>query len=763
MWLLYIYKSHFRVFKEVRILTFAEIIIDISTTALDRIFTYEIPKRLEDEVCVGSKVVIPFGQGNTLKTGYVINIKSEPEYDIKRIKAVKDVEQDAGLVESSLIKLAYWMKEHYGSTYIQALETVLPNNKMSPKRVTYLKLNVDLDIAKSLRADCELKHHNAKERLLGALIKNGTMSRPELGRTLKITGNTIESLIKEGIIKEEVVREYRNPGASFSAGEVRHELNDEQQHAFDIFREDYLSGYKGTYLLHGVTGSGKTEVYLEMIDEVINDGKSAIVLIPEIALTYQTVRRFKNRFGDDVTVIHSRLSEGERYDQLERIKNGDVRVVIGPRSALFAPFENLGLIVIDEEHEGAYKSEQAPRYHAREVAIKRASLCGASVVLGSATPSVESYTKALDGDYKLLTLKNRASDAVLPEVSVVDLKDELKAKNFSMFSRELKADIADRLNKKEQTMIFINRRGMAGFVSCIDCGYVVKCSHCDVSMKLHGDKLMMCHYCGSKIVKPDICPECKSKHIKAFGTGTERVVKELNKAFPDARVIRMDADTTRTKEGHEKILEQFAKGDADILVGTQMIVKGHDFPNVTLVCALAADLSLFEQDFRSNEKTFDLLTQAAGRAGRGVKPGKMIIQTRHPEEYAIMCSKTQDYISFYEQEISFRRMAKYPPDSHMLMVCMLSKKCDELESKSMVFKEFISKTAASDTESVRVIGPVEAYVYKVKDIYRRVIYVKHSDYELLVRIKNCVEDAIKAGALPTGVSTYFDFDPMTVF
>ena len=743
-------------------MAFAEIIIDISTTALDRIFTYEIPKSLEGRVEVGTKVLIPFGKGDNLKSGYVINIKSEPGFDITKVKSIKDIELDADLVEGNLIRLAYWMKDHYGSTYIQALETVLPNNRKAPKNVTYIKLNVDADIAKSYRAQYKLKHHNAKERLISALLENGEMSRTVLNKTLNITKNTIDSLIKEGIVKEEVVRDYRNPNVESKDLSLKHKLNDEQQLAFDIFKEDYDSGVRGTYLLFGVTGAGKTEVYLDMIDEVTSKGKSAIVLIPEIALTYQNVRRFANRFGDDVTVIHSRLSEGERYDQLDRAKRGEVKVVIGPRSALFAPFDNLGLIIIDEEHEGAYKSEQAPRYHAREVAIKRAELSNASVVLGSATPSVESYTKALSGEYKLLTLKERASDAVLPEVSIVDLKDELKAKNFSMFSRELKADITDRLNKGEQTMIFINRRGMAGFVSCIDCGYVVKCKHCDVSMKLHGDKLMMCHYCGSKMIKPDICPECKSKHIKAFGTGTERVVKEINKVFPKARVLRMDADTTKSKDGHEKILEQFARGDADILVGTQMIVKGHDFPNVTLVCALAADLSLFEQDFRSNEKTFDLLTQAAGRAGRGSKPGKMIIQTRHPDEYAIKLSKAHDYESFYEQEISYRRMAKYPPASHMLSVCMLSKRADELDKQSGIYKAFIEENVKA-FDNVRVIGPVEAYVYKVKDIYRRVIYVKHDDYDILVDVKNRIEDAIKDGRLSSGISTYFDFDPMTTF
>ncbi len=743
-------------------MAFAEIIIDISTTALDRIFTYEIPESLVDRVEVGTKVLIPFGKGDNLKSGYVINIKSEPGFDITKVKSIKDIELDADLVEGNLIRLAYWMKDHYGSTYIQALETVLPNNRKAPKNVTYIKLNVDADIAKSYRAQYELRHYNAKVRLISALIENGVMLRTELSKNLNISKSTIDSLVKEGIIREEEVRDYRNPNVSSEGAASKHRLNQEQQAAFDTFKEDYANGIRGTYLLFGVTGAGKTEVYLDMIDEVTSKGKSAIVLIPEIALTYQNVRRFANRFGDDVTVIHSRLSEGERYDQLDRAKRGEVKVVIGPRSALFAPFDNLGLIIIDEEHEGAYKSEQAPRYHAREVAIKRAELSNASVVLGSATPSVESYTKALSGEYKLLTLKERASDAVLPEVSIVDLKDELKAKNFSMFSRELKADITDRLNKGEQTMIFINRRGMAGFVSCIDCGYVVKCKHCDVSMKLHGDKLMMCHYCGSKMIKPDICPECKSKHIKAFGTGTERVVKEINKVFPKARVLRMDADTTKSKDGHEKILEQFARGDADILVGTQMIVKGHDFPNVTLVCALAADLSLFEQDFRSNEKTFDLLTQAAGRAGRGSKPGKMIIQTRHPDEYAIKLSKAHDYESFYEQEISYRRMAKYPPASHMFSVCMLSKRADELDKQSGIYKAFIEENVKA-FDNVRVIGPVEAYVYKVKDIYRRVIYVKHDDYDILVDVKNRIEDAIKDGRLSSGISTYFDFDPMTTF
>ncbi|MCR4716300.1 MAG: primosomal protein N' [Lachnospiraceae bacterium] len=745
-------------------MAYAEIIIDISTTALDRIFTYEIPEALAGDIEIGTSVKVPFGRGNSLRTGYVIRIKDEAGYDLSKIKAISEVVCDSSLVEGQLLRLAYWMKENYGSTYIQALMTVLPMKaKIGEKMLTYLHLNISLEDAKKELEICEAKHYKAKARLIKALIESGTMAKTSASKELNVSAATIKSLINSGTIIETAERKLRNPKTGKEGALPNYPLNEEQKAAFDIFDKDYKAGIRETYLLFGVTGAGKTEVYLSMIEEVIKEGKEAIVLIPEIALTYQTVRRFANRFGDLVTVIHSRLSAGEKYDQFERAKKGEVKVVIGPRSALFTPFSNLGLIVIDEEHENSYKSEQAPRYHARETAIYRAKLADASVVLGSATPSVESYERALNGEYKLLTLKNRVSDAKLPVVSVVDLREELKAKNFTMFSRELQKDLRATLDRGEQSMLFINRRGMAGFVSCIDCGHVIKCPHCDVSLKLHGDNLMICHYCGYKMIKPSICPECSSKHIKAFGTGTEKVCEALKKLVPDARILRMDADTTKDKEGHERILEEFASGDADILVGTQMIVKGHDFPKVTLVSALAADLSLFEQDFRSAEKTFDLLTQAAGRAGRGSLKGKMIIQTRHPDAYAIACASKQDYIGFYNQEIAFRRLADYPPKSHMLAVMMQSASHEELLSYSEKLKHFLDEYIKDFTKLPKIIGPAEAYVYKVKDIYRRVIYVKYADYQALIDIKNCVERLVWDGSLKGRVSTFFDFDPMVMF
>ena len=430
-------------------------------------------------------------------------------------------------------------------------------------------------------------------------------------------------------------------------------LNQEQQALVDEFKKDYSNGNLKTYLLRGITGSGKTEVYIECIKKVIAMGKQAIVLVPEIALTYQNVARFKQHFGNRVAVINSKQSKGEKYREFMRASEQSVDVVIGPRSALFAPCKNLGLIVIDEEHDNAYKSEQSPSYHARETAIERGRLEGASVILGSATPTIESYCMAKLGTYKLWELKERPNGAKLSEVSVVDMREEMRLGNRSIISKELHDLIKDRLDKKEQIMLFLNRRGYNTFVSCRECGEVIKCPKCDVSLSLHNNGFMMCHYCGHIERHPKECPKCKSKYIGGFGTGTEKVEEEICKLFPEAKTIRMDKDTTSKKGAYGKILTDFLNHKADILVGTQMIVKGHDFSNVTLVGVILADMSLFASDYRSGEVTFDLLTQAAGRAGRSDKEGRVLIQTYQPEHYAIMCASKHDYEGFYDMEMSY--------------------------------------------------------------------------------------------------------------
>lgn len=516
-------------------------------------------------------------------------------------------------------------------------------------------------------------------------------------------------------------------------------LNQEQQNLVDEFNQDLSQGRLKTYLLHGITGSGKTEVYIECIKAVINEGKQAIVLVPEIALTYQNVARFKQHFGERVAIINSKQSKGEKYREFMRAKNHEVDVVIGPRSALFAPCKSLGLIVIDEEHDNAYKSEQTPCYHARETAIERGKLEGASVILGSATPTIESYCMAKLGTYRLWELKERPEGSKLSQVSVVDMREELRLGNRSIISKELYDLIEDRLAKKEQIMLFLNRRGYNTFVSCRECGEVIKCPKCDVSLSLHNNGFMMCHYCGHMERNPKECPKCKSKFIGGFGTGTEKVEEEINKLFPKAKTLRMDKDTTAKKGAYSRLLTSFLNHKADILVGTQMIVKGHDFANVTLVGIILADMSLFANDYRSGEITFDLLTQAAGRAGRSEKSGNVLIQTYQPEHYAIVSASKQDYEGFYDMEMAYRRLLKYPPVYNMMVVLMESENENKLIASSKgIFDEL--STMTKGMKATRAIGPSPATISKINNVYRRLIYVKSNEQSELKAIMDKLED-----------------------
>ena len=548
-------------------------------------------------------------------------------------------------------------------------------------------------------------------------------------------------------------------------------LNAAQQSVVDAIEGDIAAGLRNTYLIKGVTGSGKTEVYMELIAHCIQSGRQAIVLIPEIALTYQTVMRFFARFGNRVSIINSRLSNGERYDQFERAKNGDIDIMIGPRSALFTPFSNLGLIIIDEEHENSYKSESVPRYHAREVAIEYARMSDAIVVLGSATPSVDSYYKAKTGVYRLLELDKRVDDRPLPKCEVVDLRQELREGNRSILSTRLQELMEERLLNGQQTMLFLNRRGKSAFMSCRACGFVVKCPHCDVSLSEHSGGVMVCHYCGYRQPVPKVCPSCGSKYISGFKAGTQKIEAMVAKRFPQARILRMDYDTTRAKDAYEKILQAFSNHEADILIGTQMIVKGHDFSNVTLVGVLAADMSLHVNDFHAAERTFALLTQAAGRAGRGKLPGNVVIQTYDPDHYAIRTAKEQDYEAFYDKEIEYRRLMHYPPVWNMLLVHVTSP--DESECGSMsqqvydIASQMISHAdenqSPDDRHQVQLIGPADATIAKVNDIYRKVIYMKTSDYAALISIKDGIEQAVKADTAMKNANISFDFNPMSGF
>lgn len=737
---------------------YADIIINISHEALDRVFGYKVPFSLRENICVGQKVVVPFGKGNREQTGYIVRLSDTIDYDESKVKEIYRIQEDGINAESKMIQLAYWVRENYGSTMIQALRTVLPvQEKMSRKAKKFIELKIDAVHGPALLEEYFSRHYVAKARLLSELLDCGTISWELALKKLKIPRSTIDSMVKDEVIHVVTEYYYRNPNPIGEGIQPALPLNEPQQDLIDEFKSDLLKEEKKTYLLHGITGSGKTEVYLAAIEEVIRRGKQAIVLIPEIALTYQTVKRFTRRFGDRVSILNSKLSKGEKYDQWLRAKEGDIDVIIGPRSALFVPFPNLGLIVIDEEHEGSYKSEQTPKYHARETAIRKAQMEGASVILGSATPSIESYHKALDGTYRLWELTERAKDAVLPKVYIEDLREELKRGNRSMFSQRLHKLIEDRLAKGEQIMLFLNRRGFAGFVSCRSCGHVMECPHCDVSMTYHRDGTLKCHYCGHEQIMPKVCPECGSPYIGTFGLGTQKVEAAIAKAFPQARVLRMDMDTTRKKHSYEEILSAFSDGQADILVGTQMIVKGHDFANVTLVGILAADLSLHANDYRAGERTFQLLTQAAGRAGRGDKPGEVVIQTYSPEHYSIITASNQDYKEFYRQEIGYRNILKYPPVYQMLVVFIAG----EQEERVKIVSEQMAQMLR--TMEAAVIGPSEATFAKINDVYRRVIYIKEKDYQVLVEMKNRLEVWMEQSEIRKDILVNFDFNPMSSY
>ncbi len=738
---------------------YADIIIDISHERLDKTFEYIVPDELESQVFEGVQVVIPFGASNRAITGYVVGLHDEPGFDVTKLKPIARVVKDSIAIESQLISLAAFLKRNYGSTMNQALKTVIPiKKKENEKLKKEITLAIPVEQARiELNEMLTKRHAIGKERLLKELLEIDVLDWELATKKLEVSSTHIRDLEKKGIIRVDSVRTFRNPHMNASATKKHIVLNEEQEAAAEQIKADIDTGRRKTYLIHGVTGSGKTEVYMDVMEHVINMGQQVIVLIPEIALTYQTVMRFYTRFGDKVSILNSRMSPGERFDQFERAKAGDISIMVGPRSALFTPFANLGLIIIDEEHETSYKSEVVPRYHARETAVYRAGLTGATVILGSATPSLEAYSRAQAGEYKLITLHNRAQGQDMASCEIVDLRAELQSGNRSMLSRRLKELMADRLAKKQQIMLFLNRRGLMGFVSCRACGKPLKCPHCDVALHLHNGGVMKCHYCGFTTKAVKNCPSCGSKYIGSFKAGTQRLEEVVKETFPGTRVLRMDADTTSGKNGHEEILSAFAAHEADVLIGTQMIVKGHDFANVTLVGIIAADISLNESDFHSGERTFQLLTQAVGRAGRGTEPGVAVIQTYQPENYAVVASANQDYDSFFAQEFAYRKLLSYPPCSHILGIQVSSEKQKDAVNQADILANVIKQ---KDPEIV-IMGPEDAYIGKLKDVYRRVIYVKADDYDRLVIVKDAIDKFLLEQKEYRSTSTWFDFDPIS--
>ncbi len=742
---------------------YADVIVDISHKNLDKPFSYRIPDKLESVIQTGSKVAIPFGMGNKERFGYVVGKHSDPPKDIRaeQIKEITGLAEKSVNAEENLIALAAFIKEQYGSTMISALKCVLPVKKEVKKREEKMIISkVPVLTLEQGIVEADRKKQRAKVRLLRELLSSDRLSYSLVTGKLNVSSPTVKSLEKEGFLSVEVTEN----ALPFSFREEKEKipaLSEEQEEIINTVTAERREGKAGQYYIYGITGSGKTEVYMHLIEECLKDGKEAILLIPEIALTYQNLLRFYRRFGNKVAVMHSKLTDGEKYEQFKKAKEGKVSIMIGPRSALFAPFQNLGMIIIDEEHESSYKSETMPKFHAREVAFKLGEIANAPVVMGSATPSLESFYRIKKGEIKAFRLSKRLTGGSLPDVHIVDMKEELQNGNRTMFSKKLQTLMEDRLEKGEQTMLFINRRGYSGSVLCRDCGEVIKCPHCDISLSAHRGGILMCHYCGYTTESVKNCPKCGSAKIAGFRAGTEQIEEEIHKRFPQAVVLRMDADTTKKAEDYEAILSKFAQGEADILLGTQMIVKGHDFKGVTLMGILLADTSLSHNDYRAAERTFQLLTQAAGRSGRGDLPGETVIQTYQPEHYAITFAADQDYEGFYEEEIQFREFMEYPPVGHMLSVQFFGPDWERLSRLSLGFAKEV-KERIPEFETIKQIGPGKASLGKIKDVYRQVIYYKCSTLQPLIAVKDYMENRIGQISIDKE-QIQFDFDPVNTF
>ncbi|MGR8014896.1 primosomal protein N' [Bacillus sp. RM3] len=777
----------------------AEVIVDVTTKAIDRPFDYRVPDRFKGLVKAGMRVVVPFGPRKI--QGFVTKIKEETDVQSGNIKDIVDLFDLSPVLTDELLELSHWLTEKTLSYHITALQSMLPaamkakyekeiqvlsaeelpqslkelfgqqesilyadippeqlkpiqkhvqkghlevryhvSQKSGKKKVRTLQTAVSKEKLEEKQE--QLKKNAVKQKaLLAFLLQSNetTFLAKDLQQQIGASSQTIKALIQEGLLTESYEEIYRDPyrDREFTPSTPL-DLTTEQAEAAKPIHQAVSDDKHETFLLHGVTGSGKTEIYLQTIDHVLQKGKEAIVLVPEISLTPQMVQRFKERFGSNVAVLHSGLSTGEKYDEWRKIHRKEVKLVVGARSAVFAPFENLGMIIIDEEHESSYKQEEMPRYHAKDVAIERAGRHQCPVVLGSATPSLESYARAKKGVYTLLTLKRRVNQQQLPHVSLIDMREELRNGNRSMFSEELMLRLKEVLERKEQAVLFLNKRGYSSFVMCRDCGYVEQCPHCEISLTYHRfQKRLKCHYCGHEAPVPAECPECHSEHIRYFGTGTQRVEEELTKVLPEARVIRMDVDTTSRKGAHEKLLTSFGNKEADILLGTQMIAKGLDFPDVTLVGVLSADTSLHIPDFRSSEKTFQLLTQVSGRAGRHEKAGSVIIQSYTPSHYSIELTKQHDYEAFYEQEMLHRRHQSYPPFYFLAMVTVSHEEVTKAAHVTDKIVQFLKMNCAPNT---RILGPAASPIAKIKDRYRYQCVIKYKRENELASLLRKIQD-----------------------
>lgn len=692
---------------------YTEVIINSEALEIDRPFTYKVPEEFNNEIKIGQIVKVPFGKGNKTSEGFILNLKNDDNIKFKTKNIAAILVKDP-VIDEDDINLIEFLREKTLCKYIDAFRLLIPvgimkGAKAKKKKVIVLK-NEDLS---------NIKNPDGYKKIVEFFKTNsGKYTKSELINEHSISQYKLNKLIENEVlsIEEESVFRYNDRVYNKDSAKT---LTIEQE---NIIRE-YINSDDKMFLLKGVTGSGKTEVYMKLVERVLLEGKSAIILVPEIALTPQMIERFKGRFGVNVALFHSKLSDGERFDEWFRVKEGKAKVIVGARSAIFLPAKNLGLIIIDEEHENTYKSEQNPKYQTKEVAEYLSELKGCKVILGSATPSIETYYRALTGEMKLLELNSRVDNKAMPPMKVIDMRNELKGGNKSLFSRELFIAIQERLKRKEQIILFLNRRGFSTFVSCRSCGYVFKCDECDISMTYHKNGLLICHYCGKTKREPRECPKCHSKYVKFFGAGTQRVEEEVKKYFNNVRILRMDVDTTRDKHSYERIYNTFKNGEADILIGTQMVSKGLDFKNVTLVGILAADMSINIPDYRAAERTFQIITQVAGRAGRGDKQGEVLIQTYTPQHYSLQYAVNYDYEGFYEKEFTVRAMMKYPPFGKLLLINGTSKK-EELLKNFMHKITMMIKPLVENCLDIEILGPIPCMISKVKENYRWQIVIK---------------------------------------
>lgn len=728
---------------------YAEIILNSEAIEIDRPFTYKVPLDMEEKVKVGQIVKVPFGVRSKPVEGFILDLKAEEEMKVSfKMKSILSVENEEPVITEDDLKLINFLREEYLCKYIDAIRLLIPvgilKGAKSKSRNVIVFINDNLE---------KIKNKDGYIEIIDFIKRNtGKYTKTELSKEHGFSIYKLNKLMEHGLIKSEEEIVFRYNTREYNK-DVQKNLTVEQSMAIKEIEESE----ENLILLKGVTGSGKTEVYMRIVEKTLEEGKSAIVLVPEIALTPQMIERFKGRFGSNVALFHSKLSDGERFDEWYRVKEGKASLIIGARSAIFLPAKNLGLIIIDEEHENTYKSDQNPKYQTKEVAEYIAKLKGCKVILGSATPTIESYYRAISGEMKLVELNHRVDNKPMPKMMLVDMREELRSGNKSLFSRRLYASMKEKLEKGEQIILFLNRRGFSTFVSCRSCGYVFHCEDCDISMTYHKNGFLVCHYCGKTKKQPNLCPKCGSKYVKFFGAGTERVEEEVRRYFKNARILRMDVDTTRAKDSHEKIYNAFKAREAEILIGTQMVSKGLDFPNVTLVGILAADMSLNLPDYRAAERSFQIITQVAGRAGRGDKEGEVIVQTYTPEHYSLQYAKKYDYENFYEKEFTIRAMMGYPPFGRILLINGSGKNEDELR-KQMIYLGEKVKEKAEEFGGLEVLGPTPCIIYRIKENYRWQIIIKG---EFSSKFSKSIKDILydKANNVYNDIRVSMDINP----